>query len=221
VIVEKDARQFLQRLLKHDAGRQWLCALEANEPGSGPDRRMLSCDGPGARASAFDATSGYPFEVHIAGELARIFFPTAVLFCAPISGCSTSTIEAHEVDVVLDYRGTVTRAIVGFPERDPEAMHSSSGNCTSFLGGGCGFDQPTVGTVLSGDAPIERATLTTVRSGEGLTYDVYVRTAEADVKNGVDQPLLCRVYDTEMSSVKKCLDALAPMKPITIRIDRR
>jgi len=143
------------------------------------------------------------------------FFCLGLLFAPFASGCSNPiTIPRREFDAVVEYKGVTTRGVVSFPERDPEAMHTSGDESCGWTSGNCGSDAPTIGAVR-GDAPISGAVYTTLHTGENVIYDLGIRqTPEdnaADAKQKAERGFLpggtgttCRLYDTEIGQRQQC-----------------
>jgi hypothetical protein len=101
------------------------------------------------------------------------------------SGCS-STISAHQLDLTVDYDGVHTQAVLAFADFDPNKFDTAGDStCRPFtpypeLNGDCEVDRPMQATIVSGDAPVQSATMTAGLNGAVISYDVFVNRAADD-----------------------------------------
>jgi hypothetical protein len=143
----------------------------------------------------------------------RAAFGGAIAFFALCAlGCSSpsthSVIPAHEVDVALEYDGNRYDAVVAFPAHDPdEKWHPGDDTCSMYHGN-CGYEEPTVGTLAEGDAPIVKAKMTSM----GMrTYDIDLarnptdEAAYAALDSYPRMPsIACRIYEAELGTPQRC-----------------
>ena len=151
-----------------------------------------------------------------------------------MSGCASSaTIPAHRLEAVVVYDGVTTRAILAFPERDPESSHSAGDSSCSFSKGNCGSDSPTEARVEgegSAPSPMASGRYTTLHTGDAGIYDVALTRTDEDEaayqrlvkERGAAAPamktILCRVYESELGTEQRCYYS---MKTVTITLTRR
>lgn len=90
--------------------------------------------------------------------------------------CACADIPEHEVDVVVDYEGHRFHGVVRFASHDDE-IQGGDDSCSLFSGN-CGQRTTTVGELVSGDLPLERAVLE--GDGEFHSYDFFLRRSPPD-----------------------------------------
>jgi hypothetical protein len=95
-------------------------------------------------------------------------------------GCSSSNIAAHELDLGVDYDGVHTQAVLAFADFDPTAFDTPGDSTCGLFSGNCEQDRPMEATIVSGNAPIHRATMTAGLNGGWILYDVTVKRAADD-----------------------------------------
>ena len=141
-----------------------------------------------------------------------------------LAACASSTVSAHELDATLTVDGVETHAVLAFPDHDGENHHSAGDSSCSFTSGNCGSDTSSSASV-SGDAPIARALITTLRDGTSITYDVYVNRSADDAANVPPKDArphydhaTCRVYESELGQPKDCYYTA---KKMTLTLRRR
>jgi hypothetical protein len=115
------------------------------------------------------------------------FIPLALL-ALPLalsgSGCSSSTVSAHELNLTVDYDGAHTQAVLAFADFDPAKFDSPGDSmCDPLFGtnvGHCEKDLPMHATIVSGDAPVNDATMSVGLGGGPILYWVFLNRAADD-----------------------------------------
>lgn len=131
-----------------------------------------------------------------------VAFLGMLLLVGTAFGCSDSTVPAHELDAFVDVGGHRSHAVLSFPDHDGEEHYREGDSSCKFFSGNCGSYTPTYAKI-TGDAPIQSASLTTDTEGRSVRYHIVLKTPSYD---GPPRPTDCFIYIYDLGTARPCGD---------------